>query len=116
MKVSCADCEHQVLAPHFCGHRSCPHCQHHESQQWIEKQVQKQLPAQYFMITFTLPNEFRSVAWQHQKAVYNLMFQCTWETLQTFSLTDKKLKGFQALLPFCKLTQEHSTFTRISTR
>lgn len=98
MRVSCVDCDHQVLVPHSCGHRSCPHCQHYESQQWIESQVQKQVPARYFMITFTLPKEFRPLAWQHQKAVYNLMFQCTWETLQAFSLTDKKLKGMPGVV------------------
>ncbi len=93
MRVSCTDCDHQVLVPHSCGHRHCPHCQHHESQQWIENQVRKQLPALYFMITFTLPREFRALAWQHQKAVYNLLFQCAWETLQSFSLMDKQLEG-----------------------
>jgi hypothetical protein len=98
MRVSCTDCDHQRLVPHSCGHRHCPHCQHHESQQWIEHQVQKQLPALYFMITFTLPREFRALTWQHQKAVYNLMFQCCWETLQTFSQTDKQLKGMPGVV------------------
>ena len=93
MLMSCSDCDHQVFVPHSCGHRNCPHCQHHESQQWIERQVQKQLPASYFMITFTLPKELRSLAWSHQRIVYNLMFRCVWETLQTFSLNDKKLRG-----------------------
>jgi hypothetical protein len=93
MRVSCSDCDHQLLVPHSCGHRHCPHCQHHESQQWITNQVKKQLPALYFMITFTLPSELRSLAWQHQKAVYKLMFQCGWETLLDFSRTDKALKG-----------------------
>jgi len=92
-KLSCTGCDEYQFVPHSCGHRSCPHCQHHESQQWIEQQVQKQVPAHYFMITFTLPYEFRSLAWQHQKEVYNLMFQCTWDTLKTFSLSDKNLKG-----------------------
>lgn len=98
MRVACADCDHQRLVPHSCGHRHCPHCQHHESQQWIENQVKKQLPALYFMITFALPREFRSLVWQHQKAVYNLLFQCAWETLQTFSLTDKQLKGLPGVI------------------
>ena len=93
MRVACSDCDHQVLVPHSCGHRHCPHCQHHESQQWIENQVKKQLPAQYFMITFTLPSEFRPIAWLYQKAVYNLLLQCSWDTLKEFSLTDKKLNG-----------------------
>ncbi|MBC8211454.1 MAG: IS91 family transposase [Gammaproteobacteria bacterium] len=93
MLMRCSDCEHQTYVPHSCGHRNCPHCQHHESQQWLERQVQKQVPAPYFMITFTLPKELRSVTWQHQREVYTLMFKSAWETLQTFSLNDKKLQG-----------------------
>lgn len=93
MQVSCTDCEHKTFVPHSCGHRNCPHCQHHESQQWIERQVQKQVPAKYFMITFTLPTQLRSLAWQHQRVMYSLMFDCVWETLHTFSQNDKQLKG-----------------------
>jgi len=93
MQVNCADCEHQLFVPHSCGHRSCPHCQHHESQQWIERQVQKQVPATYFMITFTLPAQLRPLVWDHQRLIYDLMFECSWETLQTFSKNDKQLKG-----------------------
>ena len=93
MQVSCTDCEHQLFVPHSCGHRNCPHCQHHESQQWIERQCQKQVPALYFMITFTLPAQLRTLAWQHQRLFYSMMFDCVWETLQTFSQNDKKLKG-----------------------
>ena len=92
-KLSCSDCDEYQFIPHSCGHRSCPHCQHHESQQWIEQQLQKHVPANYFMITFTLPKELRSLAWQHQKAMYQLLFQCAWDTLSTFSANDKKLSG-----------------------
>ena len=55
MQVKCTQCEHQLLVPHSCGHRHCPHCQHHESQQWLERQLQKQVPAEYFLLTFTWP-------------------------------------------------------------
>jgi Zn ribbon nucleic-acid-binding protein len=92
-KISCADCDEFQFVPHSCGHRSCPHCQHHESQQWIDQQLQKHVPANYFMITFTLPKELRSLAWQHQKVMYQLLFQCAWDTLSSFSANDKKLKG-----------------------
>ena len=92
-KLSCSDCDQYQFVPHSCGHRSCPHCQHHESQQWIEQQLQKRVPANYFMITFTLPKELRSLAWRHQKLVYQLLFQCAWHTLSSFSLNDKKLQG-----------------------
>jgi hypothetical protein len=93
MQVKCTGCEHQRLAPHSCGHRHCPHCQHHESQQWLERQLQKQVPAGYFLLTFTLPAEFRALAHAHQKSVYELLMRCSWETVRTFSQNDKKLQG-----------------------
>lgn len=93
MQVHCADCEHHGFVPHSCGHRNCPHCQHHESQQWIERQLQKQVPVDYFMITFTLPAELRTVTWRHQRLVYCLMFDCVWQTLRCFSRNDNKLQG-----------------------
>ena len=93
IQMQCQTCKHQTLVPHSCGHRHCPHCQNHESQQWIERQLQKQVPADYYMITFTLPAQLRSLAWRHQRLVYNLMFECVWNTLKTFSLNDKELGG-----------------------
>ena len=45
------------------------------------------------MITFTLPAQLRALAWQNQRVVYSLMFDCVWETLHTFSQNDKQLKG-----------------------
>ena len=39
MLAQCGDCGAQRLVPHSCGHRSCPHCQHFESQRWIERQT-----------------------------------------------------------------------------
>lgn len=93
MQVKCQGCDHQILVPHSCGHRHCPHCQHHESQQWLERQISKQVPAEYFLLTFTLPAEFRALSWAHQKVVYELLMRASWETVQTFSQNDKQLQG-----------------------
>ena len=93
MAVQCDDCKTVEYIPHSCGHRNCPHCQAHESQQWIEQQQAKQLPCDYFMITFTLPQEWRTLAWQNQKMVYGLLTQSAWDTVNTFSQNDKKLQG-----------------------
>jgi hypothetical protein len=35
MVLECPDCKETVKIPHSYGHRSYPHCQHHESQQWL---------------------------------------------------------------------------------
>lgn len=91
--VACSACPEQRLVPHSCGHRSCPHCQHHESQQWLERQQQRQVPGNYFLLTFTLPAQLRQLAWRHQRAVYAMLFECAWATVSTFSLNDQQLRG-----------------------
>jgi len=93
MQVQCSACEHQKLVPHSCGHRHCPHCQHHESQQWLERQRKKQVPAEYFLLTFTVPAEFRALAFAHQREVYEVLMRCAWETVRTFSQNDRQLRG-----------------------
>ncbi|MFC1350636.1 MAG: transposase [gamma proteobacterium symbiont of Phacoides pectinatus] len=86
-------CEHRSLVHHSCGHRNCPHCQAHEGQQWIARQLSKELPVGYFLVTFTLPAQFRSLAWRHQRTLYSSMMRCAWETVCDFTRNDKQLKG-----------------------
>lgn len=95
MLAQCSDhaCGKQTYIPHSCGHRNCPHCQHHESQQWIENQQKKRLPVTYYLLTFTLPGELRELAWKNQKTVYSQMFSCVQELLKTFTTNDKQLGG-----------------------
>lgn len=93
MQVQCSGCAHQILVPHSCGHRHCPHCQHHESQQWLERQMQRLVPADYFLITFTLPAEFRGLAAAHPRIVYDLLMRGAWETVCAFSQNDRQLAG-----------------------
>ena len=93
MLAQCSGCEEQRFVPHSCGHRNCPHCQHFESQQWIERQTRLLVPGNYFLITFTLPAELRPLAWQHQRIVYAKLMQCAWETLHSFSQNHRQLQG-----------------------
>ena len=93
MLAQCTACGEQRSVPHSCGHRACPHCQHHDSQVWLQRQMQSLVPATYFLITFTLPSELRGLAWRHQRVVYALLMQCAWETLATFSRNDSKLRA-----------------------
>jgi hypothetical protein len=93
MQLACDSCNREIWLPHSCGNRHCPHCQAHESQRWIDQQLQKLVPGNYFMITFTLPAEFRSLAWHHQRTLYELITRNAWDTVNTFSQNDKKLRG-----------------------
>jgi hypothetical protein len=93
MVLECQPCATTIRIPHSCGHRSCPHCQHHDSQQWIQRQTAKLLPVSYFMITFTVPAQLRSTFWQHQKQMYDLLIKASWQTIDSFARRDPKLKG-----------------------
>jgi Putative transposase/Transposase zinc-binding domain len=93
MLAQCSRCDEQRFVPHSCGQRNCPHCQHFESQRWIERQTNRLVPGNYFLITFTLPAELRTLAWQHQRVVYATLMECAWETLRTFSQNHKQLQG-----------------------
>lgn len=93
MVLGCPDCKTSLKIPHSCGHRSCPHCQHHESQQWLEKQQGKLLPVTYFMVTFTVPAELRPLFWAKQRTCYDLLLKIAWETIDSFARRDPKLKG-----------------------
>lgn len=93
MLATCEACDAIRVVPHSCGHRSCPHCQHHESQQWLERQLKRQVPADYFLLTFTVPAALRELAWHHQRAFYAVLFDCAWATVHRFSHNDTHLQG-----------------------
>ena len=89
--VSCPDCGHAEWKPLSCGHRSCPTCQNHEASRWIDRQQGKLLPVPYFMVTFTLPYELRSLAYRNQRSVYSIFFSCVVSTLKDFGLNPNNL-------------------------
>ena len=37
--------------------------------------MKKPVPAEYFLMTFTLPAEFRALAFAHQREVYELLLR-----------------------------------------
>ena len=89
--VGCPECNHAEWKPLSCGHRSCPQCQNHEASQWIDRQQDKLLPVPYFLITFTLPYELRSLVFHNQRLMFSLLFLCVASTLKDFGLNPKKL-------------------------
>ena len=91
--VQCPDCQHGEWRPLSCGNRHCPKCQNHEASRWIDKQQTKLLPVPYFMITFTLPFELRTLVKFNQKVVYSILFSAVASTLKKFGLKSKLLGG-----------------------
>lgn len=93
IEVFCPDCRETYWLAHSCGNRSCPKCQHHETFRWLQRQLKKQLPADYFLVTFTLPAELRVLARRFPKVVYNLLFSTASESLQQAASNPKFFGG-----------------------
>ena len=60
--------EHHELAYryHSCMNRSCPKCQNSQAQAWLEKEQKRLINVPYFFVTFTLPEQLRSIARSNQ--------------------------------------------------
>ena len=73
--LRCADCRKEVFIFHSCNHRACPRCGGRRSSEWLDRQTAKLLPAPYFLITFTVPEELRAWCRSHPKEAYPLLFR-----------------------------------------
>jgi len=91
--LHCPHCQHAKWSPLSCGNRHCPTCQNHEVNQWLDRQKQKRLPVDYFMVTFTLPAQLRALTYHKQKKLYGIFFNCVASTLKSFALNPDKLDG-----------------------
>lgn len=87
------ECEQIVYAYHSCGNRSCPKCGQDKTQQWVEKQYDRLLPTHYFLVTFTLPAQLRSIARSHQKVLYDLLFKSSAAALQKLAKDPRFVGG-----------------------
>ncbi len=93
VETPCHDCGSHESVPLSCGHRFCPQCQHDVCEQWLQRQKSKLLPCDYFLVTFTLPEQLRSLVFSHQSMAYALLIQIAWQVLSEFGLRDKGLRG-----------------------
>jgi hypothetical protein len=93
----------EARTPRSCGRRSCPLCQNHTTTEWLERQRDKLLPVDYFMVTFTLPAELRPLAQAKPYAVYAALCAAASQTIQGFG--ERKLK---AKLGQCAVLHTHN--------
>ena len=89
----CEDCQTYHSSYHSCRNRHCPQCQNEKAELWLAQQMDKLLPVEYFMATFTLPEALRHTARSYQKEVYHLFFQASAESLQTLADDPRFLGG-----------------------
>ena len=88
--TACSSCGHIKIHYNSCGNRHCPQCQGVNKEKWILERAYDLLDVKYFHVVFTLPSELRSICYQNQRLVYNLLFSCAWETLDDFSRDPKQ--------------------------
>jgi hypothetical protein len=87
----CGHCHYQQISYNSCRNRHCPKCQAGARDQWVAARQADLLPIPYFHVVFTLPHQFAPLALQNQKALYNVLFQASAETLLTIAADPKHL-------------------------
>ena len=88
----CETCMKYHYSYHSCKNRHCPKCGNEDSEKWLEKQMRKLLPVNYFLVTFTIPEELRFVCRSNQKLFYSILFKASSEALKIL-LNDPKYAG-----------------------
>lgn len=89
----CDTCGEIVYSYHSCRNRHCNQCQLDKAEQWLAQQQAMLLPVPYFLVTFTLPQAVRSVAYANQQVVYNLLFCAAAEALQELAADPRFVGG-----------------------
>ena len=85
----CTQCGQRHMIYRCCGNRHCPNCQHHKSRNWLQSQLNRQLPGHHFMITFTVPQKLRRFIRSHQRLCYAAMFAASSQTIQKLAADPK---------------------------
>lgn len=88
----CSDCNEVHAANSSCGNRHCPACQSDKSERWLEKQRSKLLPCNYFLVTFTVPEELRRLVRSNQGVCYNAIFNAASTAMKRLA-KDKRFIG-----------------------
>lgn len=97
----CDNCGTEKVCYNSCRNRHCPKCQNLEKERWLEQRRQELLPAPYFHVVFTLPEELNLLALGNPEVIYNLLFHSASEALLEVAADSKHLGvrlGFLAIL------------------
>jgi hypothetical protein len=69
----CDQCGVEVFSYHSCKNRSCPKCHGDQTRRWLDARKREMLPAPYFHITITVPEELRAALRANQRKGYALL-------------------------------------------
>ncbi len=97
----CDSCNRVRISYNSCRDRHCPKCQSLKKAEWLEARRRHLLPTAYWHLVFTLPDTLRPLALRNKPQLFNLLFECAAQTLQTIARDPKHLGaqvGFTAVL------------------
>jgi Putative transposase/Transposase zinc-binding domain len=98
----CESCSASHQLYRSCGNRHCPTCQQHKTRQWLEKQINRQLPTHHFLFTFMVPENLRPFMRKNQRAAYSALFKTSSEAIKKLALDQRhigaNLPGFFGVL------------------
>ena len=97
----CSHCPHQRISYNSCRNRHCPKCQNLERNRWLERRQAELLPAPYFHVVFTIPEQLNALALRNKAVVYGILFQASAQTLLTIAADPRHLGariGFFSIL------------------
>jgi len=106
----CSRCGHRAISYNSCRNRHCPKCLTNARDRWLADRQKELLNVGYFHVVFTLPHELSWLALHNQKAVYQLLFQASAETLLEIAADPKHLGaqiGFLSVLHTWGQTLQH---------
>ena len=89
--AGCANCGHHHIAYNSCKNRHCPKCQGPAARDWMAARAEDLLPVEYFHVVFTLPAEIAQIAFWNKKAIYDLLFRASAQTVMTIAADPKRL-------------------------
>lgn len=81
-QYACPICGGGHVAASSCGNRHCPTCQNRRAAEWVYNQQLRLLPCEYFLLTFTLPEEPRGAALVYPREIYDALMDCAAEALR----------------------------------
>jgi len=94
--AQCDKCKKQHLLFCACGNRHCPACQHHKAHAWLARQIDRALPCNHFLLTFTVPEALRRFIRSHQRDGYDALFAASAHAIMTLARDPRFCGGGQA--------------------
>jgi hypothetical protein len=89
----CEGCGKSFEIYRSCGNRHCPTCQGEKAQKWLKNRLDRLLPVNHFMITFTVPAVFRGFFRSHQRIGYAALFEASSQTLKRLGSESTYFEG-----------------------